>query len=117
MLAGEVSGAGEESVEEPSPWSMSEDEFATLVQEIADEDVPRVFALVEEFGARECAGLYAWGVEVGDRASVFAEDGTAFAHCDSAAGAHEMFSLIRRVHLVWPGRGSESGPEGVLSGV
>lgn len=82
--------------------SLSEDEFAQLADEIANDSPPRVFALVEEFGNRECADLYAWGVEVGERASVFTHDGQAVAHCSSALGAHKMFSMVRKLWLVWP---------------
>ncbi|MDR7300441.1 hypothetical protein [Haloactinomyces albus] len=45
--------------------------------------------------------LYRPGIEVGRRASVFTEDGRSLAHCSSAVDAQEMFSLIRRVRLVW----------------
>ncbi|RCW39543.1 hypothetical protein DFQ14_11628 [Halopolyspora algeriensis] len=111
MLAGAGDGSSGESRDDgPEPSRLSEEEFAELMREIAEEDLPRVFALVEEFGERECAGLYAWGVEVGDRASVFTADGRPLAHCGSAAGAHEMFSLIRTVHLVWPSAAPAENP-------
>lgn len=105
MLTGAAVGSGSDSGAD-----MSEVELAELAQEIADDCLPRVFALVEEVGGRVGAELYAWGVEVGPRASVFTEDGRPFAQCDSAAGAHEMFSLIRRVRLVWPSE--RSGVDG-----
>ncbi|MDA3642578.1 hypothetical protein LZ318_39355 [Saccharopolyspora indica] len=86
---------------------MPEPEFAALVQEEADSSPPRVFALVEEHGDRVDCGIYAWGLEFEQRASVFDPDGTLRARCASADGAHALFSRIRNVRLVWP---SEAAP-------
>ncbi|MCI2421710.1 hypothetical protein MOQ72_30170 [Saccharopolyspora sp. K220] len=82
--------------------SMPEDEFAELVQGEADDSPPRVFALVEEHGERADCSLFAWGLEFEERASVFDLDGVLFARCSSADGAHELFSRIRKIRLVWP---------------
>lgn len=81
---------------------LPEPEFAKLVQEEADGSPPRVFALVEEHGERMDCEIYAWGLEFERRATVFDPDGTLWAKCASADGAHALFSRIRKVRLVWP---------------
>ncbi|MGI8306791.1 hypothetical protein [Saccharopolyspora hattusasensis] len=99
-----VVGAGQGSSFESGliPGSLPDDEFAALVQEEADGSPPRVFALVEEYGQREDCEIFAWGLEFEKRAAVFDLDGTLFARCASADGAHALFSRIRNVRLAWP---------------
>lgn len=105
MLAGtNIDTDGESESDSNECWAIGplcESEFRRLVGHIDSEYRPKVFALVERFGRYETE-LFAWGVQVGDHASVFAEDGRVLAHCDSADGAQRMFSIIRDVVLVWP---------------
>jgi hypothetical protein len=81
--------------------------FATLLREVADEDAPRLFALVEEYGDADDARVAGYGLAYGDRADIASVEGDFRLRSDSAESARTLFEIasgdveVRRVHLVW----------------
>ncbi|QQQ74632.1 hypothetical protein IOD16_26220 [Saccharothrix sp. 6-C] len=86
---------------------MTEQEFAVLVQEVAREEAPRLFAIVEEQGDRESVRVAGYGVAFEDRAEVSAVEGGFHLSSQSPESARVLFEIssrsagTRRAHLVW----------------
>jgi hypothetical protein len=63
----------------PAVWEMpplcDEGEFAELIQDMVDDEAPRLFAIVQEYGERVDAVVAAWGMWFGDRVVAFSDDG------------------------------------------
>ncbi|MGW4113350.1 hypothetical protein ACWEFJ_20985 [Actinosynnema sp. NPDC004786] len=86
---------------------MTEQEFATLVREVAREEAPRLFAVVEEYGEREGVRVAGYGVAFEDRAEVSSVERGFHVSSRSAESARNLFELssrsagTRRAHVVW----------------
>lgn len=89
--------------------TMTEQEFTALVHEVAQEEAPRLFAIVEEHGERESVRVAGYGVAFEDRAEVSAVEGGFRLSSRSAENARVLFEIssrsagTRRAHLVWLG--------------
>jgi hypothetical protein len=57
------------------PPLCDEAEFTELIQEMVDDEAPRLFAIVQEYGDRVDAHVAGWGMWFGDRAVAFDVDG------------------------------------------
>ncbi|WP_202919165.1 hypothetical protein [Saccharothrix deserti] len=81
---------------------------AALVHELAADEAPRLFAIVEEYGEREGARVAGYGVAFEDRAEVDSVEGGFHLSSESAERARTLFEIssrstgTRRAHLVWP---------------
>lgn len=81
--------------------------FTALMHEVARDDAPRLFAIVEECGEAEDARVAGYGLAHADRAEVGSAEGGFRLSSDSAERAREVFGIstgdvaVRRVHLVW----------------
>ena len=86
---------------------MTEQEFTDLVREVAHEEAPRVFAIVEEYGERESVRVAGYGVAFEDRAEVSAVEGGFRLSSQSPENARALFEIssrsagTRRAHLAW----------------
>ncbi|WP_158852158.1 hypothetical protein [Saccharothrix deserti] len=86
---------------------LGEEEFAALVHELAADEAPRLFAVVEEYGEREGARVAGYGVAFEDRAEVDSVEGGFHLSSQSAERARTLFEIssrstgTRRAHLVW----------------
>ncbi len=79
----------------------SEEEFAGLVGELVAVSAPRLFALVEECGERADGWIVAWGMQFEDHVEVIATDRGLRLSLTSVERAHETFSRLGRMRLVW----------------
>ncbi len=81
--------------------------MSELVHEVAWEEAPRLFALVEEYGEGEDVRVAGYGLSYDDRAEVDSVDGDFRLSSQSAETARVLFEItsrganVRRVHLVW----------------
>jgi hypothetical protein len=81
--------------------------FTALLREVAWEEAPRLFAIVEEYGEAEDARVAGYGLAYTDRAEVDAVEGGFRLSSESAESARTLFEItsgdeaVRRVHLVW----------------
>ncbi|MFD0200572.1 MULTISPECIES: hypothetical protein [Saccharothrix] len=81
--------------------------FAALLQEVALEEAPRMFALVEEHGVGEDPRVAGYGLAFEDHAEVNSVEGDFHLTAQSAENARTLFEIssghraVRRVHLVW----------------
>ncbi|MBB5805375.1 hypothetical protein F4560_005143 [Saccharothrix ecbatanensis] len=81
--------------------------FTALLHEVAKEEAPRFFAIVEEYGNAEDARVAGYGLAYADRAEVDAVEGGFRLSSESAESARTLFEItsgdeaVRRVHLVW----------------
>jgi hypothetical protein len=81
--------------------------FTALMHEVAREDAPRLFAIVEEYGEAEDARVAGYGLAYADRAEVDSVEGGFRLSSGSAEDARTLFEIstgdeaVRRVHLVW----------------
>lgn len=86
---------------------MTEQEFAMLVHEVAHEEAPRLFAIVEEYGEQESVRVAGYGVAFEDRAEVSSVEGGFHLSSQSAENARTLFEIssrsagTRRAHVVW----------------
>ncbi|WP_158842208.1 hypothetical protein [Saccharothrix deserti] len=86
---------------------LREEEFATLVHELAAAEAPWLFAIVEEYGEAEDARVAGYGLAYADRAEVDSVEGGFHLSSRSAENARMLFEIssrsagTRRVHLVW----------------
>lgn len=89
------------------PKDLTEEEFATELTELCQENAPRVFALCEVRPGHEDAWVGAWGMAFASGgATVFDEDGHARGRFDAADRAcdffaHRFFGERRDIRLVW----------------
>jgi hypothetical protein len=90
----------------PTPLGNAE-EFTGLMQELAVEEAPRLFALVEEYGEAEDARVAGYGLAYADRADVNSAEGDFQLGSESAERARTLFEIssrsagVSRVHVVW----------------
>lgn len=81
--------------------------------DVALEDAPRLFAIVEDRGDRS-ARVAGYGLAFGDRIEVDSVEGDFHLSAESAESALAVFEVstdpsdVRRVHLVWLDVGVES---------
>ncbi|TQM81266.1 hypothetical protein FHX81_3629 [Saccharothrix saharensis] len=87
------------------PWSA--EEFTRLMRELAVSEVPRLFALVEEYGEGEDARVAGYGLAYADRVDVNSVEGDFQLNSESAERARTLFEIssrstgVSRVHVVW----------------
>jgi hypothetical protein len=82
--------------------------FTALLNEVAREEAPRLFALVEEYGDAGDARVAGYGLAYEDRADVTSVEGDFHLRSQSAETARAVFGIggdksMRQVHLVWLG--------------
>lgn len=87
----------------------SEEEFAQLVDVLVTDNAPRLFALVEECGERADGWIVAWGMQFEDHVEVISIDHGPRLSLTSAERAHEIFSHLGAIRLVWCQHGALSG--------
>ena len=81
--------------------------FVALLHEVAQEEAPRLFALVEEYGEGADARVAGYGLAFEDHAEVNSVEGDFHLTSQSAESARTLFEIssgdrtVRRVHLVW----------------
>jgi hypothetical protein len=79
----------------------TEEEFAAMIDEMVAEDLPRVFALVEECGERADGRIFGWGMAFEDHAELVSVGGGVRGSFRSAESARRTFARRRKVRLVW----------------
>jgi len=79
----------------------TEEEFVAMIDELVADDVPRVFALVEECGERADGWVIAWGMAFEDHAELVSVRRGMHGHFQSAENARRAFARRRKVRLVW----------------
>jgi hypothetical protein len=78
-----------------------------LLNEVAREEAPRLFALVEEYGHGEDVRVAGYGLAYADRADVNSVEGDFQLHSESAESARTLFEIssrsagVRQIHVVW----------------
>ncbi|WP_158843880.1 hypothetical protein [Saccharothrix deserti] len=83
------------------------EEFARVMRELAADEAPRLFAIVEEYGEAEDARVAGYGLAYADRAEVDSVEGGFHLNSQSAESARMLFEIssrsvgVRRVHVVW----------------
>jgi hypothetical protein len=83
------------------------EEFASVMRDLAMEEAPRRFALVEEYGEAEDARVAGYGLAYTDRAEVNTVEGGFHLNSQSVESARTLFQIssrstgVRRVHVVW----------------
>ena len=82
------------------------EEFADVMRELAEQEAPRLFALVEEYGDRADAGVAGYGLAYPDRADVNSVEGDFPVRSQSPENARKLFEISSRsrgvrVHVVW----------------
>ncbi|MCE7000627.1 hypothetical protein LZG04_38300 [Saccharothrix sp. S26] len=80
--------------------------FTALMHEVAREDMPRLFAIVEEYGEGEDARVAGYGLAYADRAESNSVEGGFRLTSDCAENARKWYEIntdeaVRQVHLVW----------------
>ncbi|MFI9007014.1 hypothetical protein ACIGNX_07265 [Actinosynnema sp. NPDC053489] len=81
-----------------------EPEFAALLETMVFASVPRVFAVVQEFGERLDGWVAGWGFALEDRAEVFSVHDRSRMSLGKPENALHLFSSERhqlRARLVW----------------
>ncbi|MFD0201753.1 MULTISPECIES: hypothetical protein [Saccharothrix] len=82
-------------------------ELTDLVDELVTEAAPRMFALVEEYGAAESARVAGYGLAYAARAEVNSVEGDFHLNSTSVERLRTVFEIssrsagVRRVHVVW----------------
>lgn len=79
----------------------TEEEFVTMLDELVADELPRVFALVEEYGERADGWIIAWGMAFEDHARLVNVGGGLSGDFRSAESARRAFAHRRKVRLVW----------------
>lgn len=102
----------ERPVVEPQ-WAR--EEFADVMRELAEQEAPRLFALVEEYGDRADARVAGYGLAYPDRADVNSVEGDFPLRSQSPETARKLFEVSSRsrgvrVHVVWLD-GSDGKPQ------
>jgi hypothetical protein len=84
--------------------SFSEAEFTELVQGMVDDEAPRVFAIVQEYGDRIDVRVAAWGMTFDNHAEIVGTDGRTRMSARSPDTALRIFSRQPNTtaRLVWP---------------
>ena len=84
-----------------------EELFTALLHEVAREDAPRLFAIVEEYGQGEDVRVAAYGLAYDDRAELNSVAGDFRLSSQSAESARRLYEIspgaagVRRAHVVW----------------
>ena len=83
-----------------------EETFTALMHEVAREDAPRLFAIVEEYGEGEDARVAAYGLAYADRAESNSVEGDFRLSSECAENVRTWYEIsadetVQRVHLVW----------------
>lgn len=87
--------------------------FAALLHEVAHEDAPRLFAIIEEYGEQEDARVAGYGLAYGDHVDVNSVEGDFRLSSQSPESALSLFEVstgdeeVKRLHLVWLDRPSD----------
>ena len=87
------------------PWNA--EQFTRRIRELAADETPRLFALVEEYGHREGARVAGYGLAYADRADVNSVEGDFPLNSQSAESTRTLFEIssrsagARQVHVVW----------------
>jgi hypothetical protein len=82
-------------------------EFTAVLHELAREEAPRLFAVVEEYGEGEDVRVAGYGLAYPDRAEVGSVEGGFYLNSENAESARVVFEIssrsagTRRAHLVW----------------
>lgn len=90
------------------------DEFAGLVAEMVEEEAPRLFAVVWEYGEPLDGAIAAWGLAFDGHAEVLALGRGSWFRLRSPQDALRFFAAGPdvRARLVWPGAGPDGGSAG-----
>ncbi len=80
---------------------LTEEDFATLVDQLVADSAPHLFALVEEYGQREDGWVVAWGMQFENRAEVVTEGDGPRLNVGSAERASQILSPVGTLRLVW----------------
>jgi hypothetical protein len=81
--------------------------FALQMRELAHENAPRLFAIVEEYGEQRDVRVAGYGLAHDDHADVNSVEGDFTLHSQSAEHARSLFEIssrsagVRRTHVVW----------------
>ncbi|WP_231648402.1 hypothetical protein [Saccharothrix sp. NRRL B-16348] len=92
-------------------------EFADVMHLIAEEQAPRLFAIVEEHGEQEDGRVAGYGLAYSDHADVNSVEGDFHLVSQSPERARQIFELSARsrgvrTHLVWLAGAPEHTEEG-----
>lgn len=71
------------------------------MDELVAGELPRLFALVEEYGERADGWILAWDIAFEDHAELITVDCGGSGRFQSAESARRVFSRRRKVRLVW----------------
>jgi hypothetical protein len=91
--------------------------LAYVLHEMAREEAPRLFALVEEYGCGEDVRVAGYGLAYEDRADVNSVEGDLQLHAQSAESVRTLFEAssrsagVRRVHVVWLGEAAATAQQ------
>ncbi|GAB2986170.1 hypothetical protein [Saccharothrix stipae] len=82
------------------------EEFAAVMRQLAAEDAPRLFAIVEEYGERQEARVAGYGLAYPGHAEVNSVEGDFHLSSESPENARVIFEISSRssgarTHLVW----------------
>jgi hypothetical protein len=85
------------------PPLCSEEDFVEILTEMVADEVPRIFAIVHEYGDRVDARCAAWGLAFADHAEVVTIDGKVRFGLPTAEDALRRFRFSRHItpRLVW----------------
>ena len=82
------------------------EEFAAVMRQLAEQQAPRLFAVVEEYGERREARVAGYGLAYPDHADVNSVEGDFRLSSGSPENARAIFEVSSRssgsrTHLVW----------------
>ncbi|GGP46240.1 hypothetical protein GCM10010185_17370 [Saccharothrix coeruleofusca] len=97
---------GEDPAEVAAQPLCTEEEFAHIMRVMAEDQAPRLFAIVEEHGERAGGRVAGYGLAYGDRVEVNSVEGGFHLISRSAERACQLFEISAgargaRTHLVW----------------
>jgi hypothetical protein len=81
--------------------------FTALLHEVARDEAPRLFAIVEELDEKEDVRVAGYGLEYTDRVEVNSVEGGFSLTSQSAENSRMLFEIgsgdvaVRQVHIVW----------------
>jgi hypothetical protein len=85
----------------------ADEPFAGLLLDVASDEAPRLFAIMEEYGEQEDVRAAGYGLAFDDRVEVDAVEGGFRLSSESVERALTLFAIstrdesVRRLHLVW----------------
>ncbi|ONI77382.1 hypothetical protein ALI144C_34490 [Actinosynnema sp. ALI-1.44] len=79
------------------------EEFQKDLQDMVNDEAPRIFAVVQEYGDRVDGQIAAWGMAFDDGVDVFSLDQGTRIHVRNAENAVHFFNFGTwiRAHLIW----------------